>query len=325
MKALVMGAVVMAAVFFVSCSGKSGGEEGQASDGGKVVAEVGDETVTLAQVDRVVGYWRQSQQPPVDLSLPVTELRAKALDQLVDRLLLYQEARRRGYTADSAQVEQQVQRLVGQFHDPAQLEQALRSMGMDLEGLRKTLSQDQSIQNFIKAEIVRNVQVDSAQVTSFYLDHPEMFQIPERVRARHILFRVAEDAPPDTVEAVRRRAEEALARARGGEDFAQLASELSEGPTASRGGDLGYFQRGQMVAPFESTAFALEAGQISDLVRTRFGFHIIKVEDHIPARQLPLDRARPQIRQQLQQQAVQDSVEALLERLRSSVDIKKNL
>jgi peptidyl-prolyl cis-trans isomerase D len=135
------------------------------------------------------------------------------------------------------------------------------------------------------------------------------FARQEQRRASHILLKVEASAPPAEVERVRRRAEKLLAQARGGADFAELARAHSEDPgSAAQGGDLGFFGRGAMVAEFESAAFALPAGQISDLVRSSFGFHIIKVTGEQPAGVVPFEEARLGIERALQFQRVQEEM-----------------
>jgi peptidyl-prolyl cis-trans isomerase D len=129
------------------------------------------------------------------------------------------------------------------------------------------------------------------------------FEQPKQVKARHILFRVDEEAPKEKEEEARKKAETVLEKARKGDDFAELAKEYSEGPSGSRGGDLGYFAEGKMVKPFEEAAFALKNGEISDLVQTKFGLHIIKVEDVKEAGTQPLDEVRDQIKESLMKMA----------------------
>jgi peptidyl-prolyl cis-trans isomerase D len=137
---------------------------------------------------------------------------------------------------------------------------------------------------------------DEARVRTAYQQHPDRYHVPEQVHARHILFKLAKDAPPEQVEATRKKAEAARARLASGADFAALARELSDDPgSKDKGGDLGFFQRGQMVPPFEQAAFSLEPGQLSEPVRTDFGFHILRVEERRPAE----DRTYEQVREEL--------------------------
>jgi len=147
----------------------------------------------------------------------------------------------------------------------------------------------------VSNEEIEKVLGQSDRVRKFYDEHSDRYHVPERVRARHILLRVEKDAPDEKVAEVRKRAEQALARVRAGDDFAAVAKEVSEDPGSKpRGGDLGFFPRGQMAKPFEDVAFSLEPGKTSDLVRTDFGFHVIRVEAHEAAKDQSFDEeARP--------------------------------
>lgn len=118
------------------------------------------------------------------------------------------------------------------------------------------------------------------------------------------------------------RLEQILAEARQGADFAELAKRRSEDATAARGGDLGYFARGRMVAPFADAAFALQPGELSDIVTTPYGLHILRVEDRRPAQLAPEDEAREQILAYLRQQKGQQARDQEIERLRSSAEIE---
>lgn len=159
---------------------------------------------------------------------------------------------------------------------------------------------------FSSARLEADVQVSEEEARQYYDGHRDEFRREEQVRARHILVRVEEDAGDAAKAEARGRAEEALARIKAGADFAAVAAETSEDSSAARGGDLGLFRRGLMVPEFEAAAFALEPGEVSDLVETQFGFHIIKVEEKIPAGTPPFDEVRPQIEGKLRSQKAQD-------------------
>ena len=139
------------------------------------------------------------------------------------------------------------------------------------------------------------VQVNDPEITEYYNVHrDDRFTEPEQVRARHILVNVA--AGDEAKAAARKKAEELLAKVKAGADFADLATKNSDDSgTKSKGGDLGLFGRGKMVQPFETAAFALEPGQVSDIVESPFGFHIIKVEEHRKGGSKPLDEVRDEI------------------------------
>jgi peptidyl-prolyl cis-trans isomerase D len=146
------------------------------------------------------------------------------------------------------------------------------------------------------------------EVRDYYTEHLETFQRPEQVRARHILFKVASSASAEQEAQVRTRAEAVVTALRNGEDFATLAKQHSEdAATAAQGGDLGYFPRGQMVAPFEEAAFSLPVGQLSDLVRTPFGWHILQVEDKREADTRPLAEVESEIQDKIREDKIRDA------------------
>ena len=149
------------------------------------------------------------------------------------------------------------------------------------------------------ADFVAKVTVTEEDIRDYYESNPEKFKNPKTVHARHILIKVAQNAKPEEVESAHQRAEDVLKLAREGKDFAALARQYSEGPTKTKGGDLGTFRREAMVKPFADKAFSMKAGDISDPVRTRFGWHIIKVEKINPAKTLSLDEAREDIEKTL--------------------------
>ncbi|MBT8331022.1 MAG: peptidyl-prolyl cis-trans isomerase, partial [Deltaproteobacteria bacterium] len=141
--------------------------------------------------------------------------------------------------------------------------------------------------------------ISAEDVSDYYESNIEQFKSPHTVQARHILIKVDENATPEQVEEARQRIEDVHQMANAGEDFAELAAEFSEGPTKTKGGDLGTFRRQDMVKPFSDKAFAMQAGEISEPVRTQFGWHIIKVERVNPASVRSLDEARSEIEAKL--------------------------
>jgi len=155
---------------------------------------------------------------------------------------------------------------------------------------------------FRPADYKSRVRVEDDEVKTYYEEHQDEFYSPETVEARHILIQLDKDADEMAVEAARLRAAEIHARALKGEDFAELAKQFSEGPSKAQGGYLGTFERGRMVKPFEDKAFSLQAGEISEPIRTDFGWHIIKVEKHTAAETLTLEASQDKIRGQLTDQ-----------------------
>jgi peptidyl-prolyl cis-trans isomerase C len=169
--------------------------------------------------------------------------------------------------------------------------------------------------------IVPDIAISDEDVKKFYNENIDQLSRPEQVRARHILI-----VPKSDDEESERLAHEKLAAVQklleGGGSFALVAMENSEGSSATGGGDLGFFGRGQMVPAFETVAFALQPGEISDVVKTQFGYHIIKVEEHREAQTVPVEEAADKIRDYLRQQRLRSEVETLLTELREEGEVE---
>lgn len=145
----------------------------------------------------------------------------------------------------------------------------------------------------------KTIQISDDQIAQYYDNHPEAFKTEKTVQARHILLKLDEDAEDKTVEEKKEKALEIYKMATGGQDFAELAKKYSEGPTRDKGGDLGTFKKETMVAPFADKAFSMKAGEISEPVRTQFGWHIIKVEKVNEGGTKSLDEVKDSIRRDL--------------------------
>ena len=149
------------------------------------------------------------------------------------------------------------------------------------------------------------IQIDDATIANYYANNLTDFQTPEQRHVRHILFKASPDDTAEMHKQKRAQAEDILKRAQAGEDFATLAKNFSEGPSKTNGGDLGFFTQGTMVPTFDQAVFALTPDSISDIVKTDFGYHIIKVEEVRPASTRSIDAARDEIIALLQQEQAQ--------------------
>ncbi|MBU2498212.1 MAG: SurA N-terminal domain-containing protein [Proteobacteria bacterium] len=180
----------------------------------------------------------------------------------------------------------------------------------------------------IEPETFRNkVAVTEQEIKEFYEYNLETFKVKKQVRARHILFKLDKDAAEEEVEKVKEKAMAVLEKAKKGEDFTGLAKKYSEGPTGKDGGDLGFFSQGQMVKPFEDAAFKMKKGEISDLVKSDFGFHIIKLEEIKEAGTKDLQEVRKQISEALTNMAAMDLAHeaalSLVDQMPYKVDLKQ--
>mgnify|MGYP001438227415 CR=1 FL=1 len=165
-----------------------------------------------------------------------------------------------------------------------QFKQMIEAQGGNFEAMKARMGKQMGYLKLLKAKDPNGLTVTEAEAQKYYDENPDEFKIPERVRASHILVATEPTDPnadPNQVKAqARAKAEGLLKQVKDGADFATVAKENSACPSAAQGGDLGTFGRGNMVPPFEEAAFGLKVGEISDLVETQFGFHIIKVTEH---------------------------------------------
>jgi peptidyl-prolyl cis-trans isomerase C len=168
--------------------------------------------------------------------------------------------------------------------------------------------------------------VNDAAIEKYYNDNPNEFKTPEQVRASHILISTRSTDPnadPNKVKAAAKaKAQEILDQIKKGADFNELAKKNSADPgSAAKGGDLGFFSKGQMVKEFEEAAFSLKPGEVSPLVETTYGYHIIKVTDHKDANTTSLDKAKPQIKEMLTNQKKQQFAEKYVSKLKADAKI----
>jgi len=273
----------------------------------------------MAAVQRQMARQGKAVPPAV-----LTEMRGRVLDSLIDQELLYQKGREAGIRVDDGEIAAQVDRMRQQFDTPAAFEEALAASGTSVAALTERMQHQAIIGRFIEERILPEIEIPADAADAFYRSHPDLFTRPEQVRARHILVRVGEEADDAARTEARARLAGIREKAVAGADFAELAQAHSEDPGSQpKGGDLGFFGRGRMVKPFEEAAFALAVDEISPVVETGFGYHLIQVTDRRPAGTVAFDEVRPRIDEHLKQQRVRERIEQTVQTLREDAKIEK--
>ncbi|MFH1756393.1 MAG: peptidylprolyl isomerase [Candidatus Latescibacterota bacterium] len=250
-------------------------------------------------------------------NLTERDFNGQLLDEFIRRILLWQEAVAVGVTVDDSTT----QAIFGEFSQSIGgeevLQQRLVQANVTREDLLVSIHRDLVIRQFLDTHFVEEAKVNEEEVRSYFEENRDKFSVPDSVRARHIILPVDADAEETVKQDKRKAIEDILKQAKAGSDFGQLAQEYSEGPSKSRGGDLGFFHRGTMVQPFDSVAFALRVGEISGVVETQYGYHIIKVEEIKHGRSIAFEEINEELLAQLQQQkmvmAVQNHLNEMLE------------
>ncbi|MGH7951371.1 MAG: peptidylprolyl isomerase [Limisphaerales bacterium] len=222
----------------------------------------------------------------------MTNLEGMMLNRLIQIKILLQKATAADKADGQKKADAQVAALREQAGSQQVFEDHLKAVGMTPDELRTKIAQEATATSTLTREL--GITVTDAEVKQFYNDHPADFEQPETAHVRHILLMTMDPAtrqplPADQVAAKKKQIEDILKRVKAGEDFAKLAAEYSEDPgSKDKGGELPPFSRGQMVPEFEAAAFALQTNQVSDVVTTAYGFHIIKLIGKTPAKKLAL-------------------------------------
>lgn len=234
----------------------------------------------------------QGQQLPPEFSVAI-------LNQLITIQSLLQKATPADRTVGNAEADLQYTNLIKRFGSNEAFERQLKAVGMTVGELRAKAAQEAIAKAALKREL--NIAVTDDAAKAFYAKHAADFEQPETAHVRHILLMTVDPEtrttlPTNAVAAKRKQADDLLKQIRGGGDFAALAKQYSEDPgSKEKGGELPEFSRGQMVPEFESTAFSLTNNQVSDIVTTQFGYHILKGIARTPAKKFAFTDPLPQI------------------------------
>ena len=296
-------------VLGMGCSGKNkGGEQGTAFPDSLVADEL------LATVN---DYPIRGQDLRIFLSLSggtgtaaqtEAEHNKELLEQYIRRILLWKEAVALGVTADDSTANSLYMKLAQSVGGEEFLTRQLAQVKIKPEEVLQSIKRDLVIRSFVMDYFHSQVSVSEAEAEGYYQLSPARFRTPDRVKARHILLQIGTDDSEAVRLEKRVRLTQILAEARKGGDFAALAGRYSEGPTKDRGGDLGYFERGAMVQPFDSAAFSLKAGEISGIVETQSGYHLIKLEDKQLGVQQPYEAVKDSLLRAMRQRKLEEIV-----------------
>lgn len=286
-----------------------------------VIARVNGEEINRAEFELTIRNVESRAGRPVPPEQR-DQIYRGVLDDLIAMRLLKQEVARRQVTATDAEMAEAMKQLRGQFPTEAAFKQALTSQKMTLEQLRQETRTQVLVSKMLEQEVGSQIAVTPTDISGFYEKNPDKFQQPEAVRASHVLIAVTEGADPAAKAAARAKAEDVLKQARAGADFAKLARTYSDDASKQRGGDLGFFPKGQMVPAFEAAAFALAPNQVSDIVESPFGFHVIKVIEKRPAQNVPFAEVAPRIEQYLRGEQQQEKTKAFVSQLRAKGSVE---
>lgn len=261
--------------------------------------------------------------PPSEQMRVVSMIRKQAIENAINRTLLLRHASKTGITVPDQDVENQYVQFKGNFPSPEEFDKQMQESKLTPEKVKDRFRQNLTLNQLLEKNLQSNPAVAEEEIAAFYQSKPSQFQRPEQVKASHILLRAGQDEPPAARAQKRARADSVMAVLRRGTDFGVVARQVSEDPgSAARGGDLDYFSRGQMVPQFDAVAFSLAVGDMSGVVETQFGYHILKITDKKPAGTVELSEARGSISEYLKGQKRTEALKTWLTGLRAKSKIE---
>ncbi|MFZ0085526.1 MAG: peptidylprolyl isomerase [Candidatus Acidiferrales bacterium] len=287
-----------------------------------IVARVNDDVITLAEYQKAEQQLRDEVThdcqgcPPDQIDAQFKEQQKDLLRGMIDQSLMVQRAKDMGISveADLAKRLDEVRRQNG-LATLDDLKKGVEASGLTWEGYKTTIRNDLLQKELVRREVGSRVDISSDEVKQYYEAHLQEFTLPERVTLSEISLST-EGKNPEEMAAVRGKVEGLRTSVLNGDDFSRVARLYSQGSTAKDGGDLGTFKKGDLSPQIEAVVFQLSKGQISDVIQTRTGFEILKVEDHLPAGAQPLDKVEPDIRNTLRAQKMQPRIRDYLAELR---------
>ncbi len=287
----------------------------------RIVAVVNKDIITLSQVQEAGrGEFAQLQQRYNGrrLKQEIERVQRKYLDLLITRRLRVNRAKAMDLSFSDSEVDRALDDVKKRNNiSDSELEVLLKREGMTIPEYRERVGEEILLRKVMNIEVRSRVSVAPREIETYYKSHRSEFLPPERLRASHILILTPINAAPDIERANRSAAERVLRRIRGGAGFSDMAKKNSQDPSAAKGGDLGIIRRGEVLPNFERVLFAIKEGEVSDVVRTRAGFHIIKLVRRLPRTPPPLNEVEKKIRNRI----FQDKVAARMRRWME--DLKK--
>jgi peptidyl-prolyl cis-trans isomerase C len=290
-----------------------------------VVARVGSEPITRKELDFAV-HSAQMQMARRRSSVPpsmMAQFQYDVLEEVISRQLVLQEGVAHPPADLDDKVKKQVAEVETRLGGEESMVKALQESGVTKDEYVGRIRDELIIQNTLDQLIEQSVKVTPEEVKEFYDKNPDKFVMPETVRASHILVRVPPNASDEVKSNKLVQIEAARSLVKGGDKFADIAKKVSEDPgSAAQGGDLGYFRHGQMVPEFDEAAFSLKTNEVSEIITTQFGYHVIMVTDHKPAGQRSFDDVKDDIEKYLKATKGREVVQQHIKELRDKTQVE---
>ncbi len=251
----------------------------------------------------------------------ITRLRTEVVEAMIRQELLYQESRKSVKVSDG-EIDAQVKKLKEQYASEADFTNALGVLKMSPASFRAQVGRSLAVAKLVETRFAAKAEVTDTEIRAYYDRNRDSFRQPEQVRASHILIKADPQGDEAKKAAARKKIGEILDKVRQGQDFASLARTYSEDPSGAKGGDLGYIRQGQVMKPFEEALFALKTGEVSGVVETRLGYHLIKAVDRKPEMTIPFENLKDRLRTLLKQEKGQQEANASMGKVREKAAVE---
>jgi peptidyl-prolyl cis-trans isomerase C len=251
------------------------------------------------------------------------QLKKEVLESLISLIVLDEYSRELSLAVDEGTVEKHYQEAVSAYASKRAYHKALEEAGLTDADLRTRIRRTLAAQKVVKEFVSPKITVTDEEVKKYYDENADAFEHDVQVHAAHILIKVSPFADDEIRKLAKKRIRAIQKKIQAGEDFAQLAKTYSEGPSKVNGGDLGYFSGAQMAPAFATAALSLKPGEVSDVVTTQFGYHLIKVYERKPAGKVPFSEAAPVLKQRFFKERLDASLQKLMENLKAKAEIER--
>jgi peptidyl-prolyl cis-trans isomerase C len=255
----------------------------------------------------------------------IASIRTEVMEGMIRREILCQESRKSGIKADENAVNAELKALRQQFTSETEFKNELSRRHISEESLRSRMERNNSVQQFIERQFAAKTVVSDNDLVAYYGSHLDQFKQPLQVRASHIMVRSDPAWEASRKEDARRKIEQIKKNLKKGQEFGALARELSDGPTRTNGGDLGYIKIGQLEKQLESAVFSLKPGEHSEIIETGNGFHLFKVIERKPETVLAYDAVKDQLRKLLRQEKGKQAAELYAKTLRPKANVEMHM
>ncbi|MEM1296507.1 MAG: peptidylprolyl isomerase [Verrucomicrobiota bacterium] len=266
---------------------------------------------------------RLSQFPPEQAQAMLQQIQKGVINEMIGKVLLVNAAQRDGLKVEAAELEEAMTEVANQNLPGSSVEDFLKEARISKDRFTKDVRENLLIMKLADKEMADVPKPTAEEIAAFFEENKAEMKQAESVRARHILIKTEGITDPAALDSKKAEAEKIRQELLKDPklDFGTVAAQKSEGPSGPRGGDLGQFGRGDMVPPFEEAAFTQKIGEVGEVVKTNFGFHIIKVEERTEAKEFTLEEISPRIAQHLSQARKSQHMKDLVDELRAAADI----